>query len=95
MENCLEERSTPPQINEVVSFVIPRSYMPTRGVVGYANETRLNTTSTLQWGVCRCAQHTASRCGRAHNLLRSTWRSTQATEDSPLVEGVDSLKHSV
>jgi hypothetical protein len=28
-------------------------------------------------------------------LLRSTWRSTQATEDSPLVEGVDSLKRSV
>jgi hypothetical protein len=28
-------------------------------------------------------------------VLRSTWRSTQATEDSPLVEGVDSLKHSV
>jgi hypothetical protein len=28
-------------------------------------------------------------------VLRSTWRSTQATEDSPLVEGVDSLKRSV
>jgi hypothetical protein len=95
MENCLEECSTPPQINEVVSFVIPRSYMPTRGIVGYANETSLNTTSTIQWGVGRCTQHTASHCGRAHNLLHSTWHSTQATEDSPLVEGVDSLKHSV
>jgi hypothetical protein len=95
MENCLEECSTPPQINEVVLFVIPRSYMPTRGVVGYANETSLNTTSTIQWGVCRCTQHTASCCGRAHNLLHSTWCSMQATEDSPLVEGVDSLKHSV
>jgi hypothetical protein len=28
-------------------------------------------------------------------LLHSTWRSTQATEDSPLVEGVASLKRSV
>jgi hypothetical protein len=28
-------------------------------------------------------------------LLCSTWRSTQATEDSPLVEGVDSLRRSV
>jgi hypothetical protein len=28
-------------------------------------------------------------------LLHSTWHSTQTTEDSPLVEGVDSLKHSV
>jgi hypothetical protein len=28
-------------------------------------------------------------------VLHSTWRSTQATEDSPLVEGVDSLKRSV
>jgi hypothetical protein len=26
------------------------------------------------------------------NMLHSTWHSTQATEDSPLVEGVDSLK---
>jgi hypothetical protein len=51
MENCLEECSTPPQVNEVVLFVIPRSYMPTRGVVGYANKTSLNTTSTIQWGV--------------------------------------------
>jgi hypothetical protein len=69
--------------------------MPTRGVVGYAKETSLSTTSTIQWGVGRCTQRTASHCGRAHNLLHSTWRSTQATEDSPLIEGVGSLKHSV
>jgi hypothetical protein len=79
----------------MVSFMTPRSYMPIKGIVGYANDTSLSTTSTLQWVVGRCAQHTASRCGRAHNLLHSTWRSTQATEDSPLVEGVASLKHSV
>jgi hypothetical protein len=75
----------------MVSFMTPRSYMPIKGVVGYANDTSLSTTSTLQRVVGRCALRTASRCGRAHNLLRST----QATEDSPLVEGVASLKRSV
>jgi hypothetical protein len=79
----------------MVSFMTPRSYMPIKGVVGYANDTSLSTTSTLQWVVGRCAQRTASRCGRAHNLLHSTWRSTQAIEDSPLIEGVASLKRSV
>jgi hypothetical protein len=79
----------------MVLFMTPRSYMPIKGIVGYANDTSLSTTSTLQWVVGRCAQCTASCCGRAHNLLRSTWRSMQATEDSPLVEGVDSLKRSV
>jgi hypothetical protein len=76
----------------MVSFMTPRSYMPIKGVVGYANDTSLSTTSTFQWVVGRCAQRTASRCGRAHNLLRSTW---QHALRRPLLEGVASLKRSV
>jgi hypothetical protein len=46
-------------------------------------------------------EHTSESRGDSGNkplerrLLHSTWHSTQATEDSPLVEGVDSLKCSV